>query len=68
VTTNFRPGDDVLVTFDGIDHAGEVEKVEHGWVYCRIVIDTAGDYGQITPRLAPQSTVCVRGTDVRALK
>lgn len=64
----FRTGDDVIVTFDGIDHAGEVERAEHGWVHCRIVIDTTGDYGSITPRLAPQSTVCVREGDVRLVE
>jgi hypothetical protein len=63
--TIYTPGDDVIVKFDGIDHAGEVEKVEHGWIHCRITIETAGDYGSITPRLSPQSTVCVRRDDVR---
>ena len=58
--TRFKTGDDVIVKFDGYHHAGEVEKVEHGWVYCRIAIDVVGDYGSITPRLAPHSTVCVR--------
>ena len=65
---SYRPGDDVIVTFDGIEHAGEVEKVEHGWIHCRIAIDIAGDYGSITPRLAPQSTVCVRRDYVRPVQ
>ena len=65
IITDYQPGDDVVVSFDGIDHVGEVEKVEHGWIHCRITIETAGDYGSITPRLSPQSTVCVRNGDVR---
>lgn len=66
MSANYQPGDDVIVNFDGIEHAGEVERVEpHGFIRCRIAIESGGDYGNITPRLAPQSTVCVRNGDVR---
>lgn len=58
-------GDDVIVTFDGIDHPAEIERIENGWCYCRIAIDPAADYGSLTPRLAPESTVCVRTKWVR---
>lgn len=63
--TNYQPGQDITVTFDGIDHNAEIEKVENGWYHCRITIDPAGDYGSITPRLAPQSTVCVRANNIK---
>lgn len=63
--TNYQPGQDVTVTFDGIDHKGEIERIENGWYYCRIVVDPLGDYGSITPRLAPQSTVCVRPNSIK---
>jgi hypothetical protein len=65
MTTSYQPGDDVVVTFDGVEHAGEVERVENGFIRCRISIETVSDYGNITPRLAPQSTVCVRRDHVR---
>ena len=63
--TTFKKGDDVTVTFDGIEHPGEIKRVENGWAYCRIAIDPSGDYGGISARLAPQSLVCVRLDDVR---
>lgn len=64
--TEFRPGDDVIVEFDGLEHVGEVEKVVgHGWVRCKIRIDPTYDYGAITSRLAVESVVCVRESDVR---
>lgn len=63
--TDYQPGQDITVLFDGIEHRGELEKIENGWYHCRIIIDPAGDYGSITARLAPQSTVCVRADCVR---
>lgn len=59
------PGQDIIVTFDGIDHPAELEKIEDGWYHCRILIDPNQDYGSITPRLAPHSIVCVRSQYVR---
>lgn len=55
-----NPGDDATVTFDGIDHPAVIERIENGWAYCRLLIDPAADYGSITARLAPETTVCVR--------
>lgn len=60
-----NPGDDVTVTFDGINHPGSIERIENGWYHCRIAIDPEADYGKQTPRLAPQSTVCVRADNVQ---
>lgn len=61
----FRPGDDVIVTFDGQESPGEVIRADHGWVMCNILVDPQDDYGNITARMAPQSTVCVKEVDVR---
>lgn len=61
----FHPGDDVIVEFDGMDHAGEVLWQSRGWVTCTVHIDSSADYGRITPQLAPRSTVCVQEKKVR---
>ena len=61
----FNAGDDVLVDFDGIEHPGEVLWQSRGWVVCVVQIDPDADYGRITPRLAPRSTVCVQEKRVR---
>ena len=61
-----KPGDDVTVTFDGLEHQGTVEKiVGKGWVRCKIRIDPEADYGSITSRLTPETVVCVRENEVR---
>lgn len=64
--TQYSVGQDVIVTFDGVEHQGHIEKIETGWIHCRITIGD-DDYGSITPRLSPQSTVCVRESDVRCI-
>ena len=61
----FRKGDDVVVRFVGRDHRGEVVSDHNGWVLCRIVVDPLWDYGSLSDRLDPISTVCVRDTFVR---
>lgn len=63
---DYKPGQDIIVTFDGIEHQGHIERIDHGWIHCRIAIQEIADYGSITPRLAPHSTVCVRAAQVRA--
>lgn len=63
--TKYQPGDDVIVDFDGIEHRGEVLEHRRGDVLCTITIDVFADYGPITPRMAPQSTVCVPEKRVR---
>jgi hypothetical protein len=60
-------GQDVIVTFDGVEHQGHIEKIETGWIHCRIAIKAAEDYGSISARLSPHSTVCVRESDVRCI-
>ena len=54
-----------MVAFGGRDHSGEVIRHSNGWVVCRIVTDPLWDYGSLSARLDPVSTVCVRETDVR---
>lgn len=61
----FNTGDDVIVTFDGQDSPGEVLRASSGWVMCTIVVDPEYDYGNISARMAPQSTVCVKEVNVR---
>lgn len=63
----FHPGDDVVVAFEGIEHAAEVigTSVHSGYVMCRIAVDPLGDYGSISARLSPQSIVCVQPGAVR---
>ena len=60
-----QPGDDVIVDFEDHDHPGEVVKIEHGWAFCLIVADPDLDYGAITPRMSPYSTVAVPLVRVR---
>ena len=60
-----RPGDDVIVSFDGEDCVGEVVEVRGGWFLCRVLIDPVTDFGAISPRLDPVSLVMVRDKDVR---
>jgi hypothetical protein len=64
----YQPGEDVTVTFDGIDHPGTVERIENGWIQCRIIIDPDADYGSGTERLDPEQTVCVRSDKVKSNK
>lgn len=60
-----RPGDDVVVDFDGEECLGEVLEVRGGWFLCRVLIDPVTDFGAISPRLDPVSLVMVREKDVR---
>jgi len=61
----FHKGDDVLIDFDGLESPGRVISEMHGWVMAQIGIDPDADYGAISARLAPVSTVCVPATRVR---
>lgn len=63
----FKAGDPVIVSFDGHDCEGEVIIHSHaGFVMAQITLaDPEMDFGQITPQLDPQPTVCVRETHVR---
>ena len=60
-----NPGEACVVEFEGEEHQGEIVSHRNGWVRARILIDPLGDYGSITPRLAPISEVCVRESHVR---
>lgn len=61
----FQPGDDVIVDFGGLEHQGEVIRQSSGYVMVRVHSDPTWDYGDITPRLDPEPTVCVKETKVR---
>lgn len=65
----YQPGDDVLVDFDGRETRGEILSVsaKTGYVLCNVIIDPAWDYGSITARLAPVSTVAVRPNQLKPL-
>lgn len=66
VVMGWRPGDDVIIEFDGEDHDGHILKDEgHGWLRCSMVVDPINDYGSGTERLAPHQTVAVQTTRVR---
>jgi len=61
----FKPGDDVIVDFQGHQTPGEVVSVfGSGFVFTRIHIDPEMDYGEVSPRLDPVALVCVRETRV----
>ncbi|OHU51492.1 hypothetical protein BKG82_23125 [Mycobacteroides chelonae] len=61
----FKPGDDVIVDFEGLEHNGHVERADSGWILCTIETDWAYDYGSITARMGPHQTVCVPQARVR---
>lgn len=63
----FSPGEDVIVTFEGLEARGVVLSHLRGWVMATIEVDPDMDYGAITARLSPQSIVCVKDVDVRYL-
>lgn len=61
----FQPGQDVIIDFEGIDHEGHVERIDHGWAICAMAVIADLDYGSGTERLAPHQTVCVPLSRVR---
>lgn len=64
----YRPGDRVIVDFDGIDMPGEVisQGPSSGYVMAVVVNpDPEIDLGRITPAFDPQPTVCVPACKVR---
>lgn len=61
----WKHGDDVIVTFCGLDHRGEWIGTTGKYVLTRILIDPLYDYGEMGPRLAPISYVCVEPSDIR---
>lgn len=65
--STYSAGDSVTVEFMGIDHQGEVLWQSRGWTVCVIEPDPLADYGSITARLNPRTTVCVPDARVRPL-
>ena len=63
----YTSGQDVMVDVFGIEHQGHVVSQSHGWVVCVIEVDTQADYGRITARMDPRTTVCVPESRVRSL-
>lgn len=61
----FPPGTDVIVSFKDHEAHGVVLSHVRGWVMAQIATDPEWDYGVISARLAPHSTVCVPERDVR---
>jgi hypothetical protein len=61
----FRKGDDVIIEFDGLDSPGRVISETHGWIMAHIIPDIEADYGELSSRLSPVSTVCVPISRVR---
>lgn len=61
-----KPGDDVTVEFSGVEHFGEVLKVEQsGFVLCRVHTDPLLDYGRASARVSPEQVIAVRSTRVK---
>lgn len=66
--TRYRPGEDVVVTFQGIEMQGTVisQGPVSGYVMAVVINpDPEMDMGSISPRFDPQPTVCVPPSDVR---
>lgn len=64
----FDAGQDVVVTFDGEEYAGEVIYHKNGWVLAQVLIDPLVDHGSLTARLCPVSEVMVRESSVRPVE
>lgn len=54
-----KPGDNVVIDWEGDDHHGHIDRIEHGWAFCTMAIDPDLDYGSGTERLSPYQSVCV---------
>lgn len=63
----FKAGDDVTVNFRGQETAGEVLATykTSGFILTKIQIDPELDYGEVSAQLDPQTTVCVRESEVQ---
>ena len=61
----FSKGDDVTVTYMGVEHQGVWLSQSRADVLCRIVIDPEMDYGGVSSSLGLHSIVCVGEKDVR---
>ena len=63
----FQPGDDVIVNFQGQETPGEVLATykASGFILTKIHIDPELDYGEMGSQLDPETTVCVRESNVQ---
>ena len=65
-------GDDIVVEYQGADHAGEyLQRFGMGWSLVRIRPDPLLDYGKIGrhfTNLGVDITVCVRDTRIHQVK
>ena len=61
----FEPGQDVVVSFDGGEWPGEVERINNGWVIARIMVDPEWDFGRLSSNISAIMTVAVREAYVR---
>ena len=61
------PGDDVWVDFEGREWPGEVIRTDKGWVLANILVadDPSWDFGSLSARMSPLSTVAVPAGRVR---
>lgn len=66
--TKFKPGDDVVIDFKGVEVPGEVLRESNGWVMAVVAIDPEADWGSEGPRLDPRSTICVQVSHVQHAK
>ena len=68
--TRYKPGDDIVVTFQGVEMRGEViyQGKVSGFVMAVVINpDPEIDLGSITARFDPRPTVCVPANKVRAV-
>lgn len=63
----YRPGQDVMVTFDGEEYQGEFIESRNGFILAKVIIDPVSDHGSLSPLLSPVSQVMVRERDVRSV-
>jgi hypothetical protein len=63
----FRPGQDVIIEFDETMLRGEILSQTGDWVMASVWMDMAADYGGLTERVAPRSTVCVKSSMVTVI-
>lgn len=69
--TRYKTGDDVVVTFQGVEMVGEVisQSPVTGYVMAVVINpDPEIDLGSITARFDPRPTVCVRESNVRRVQ
>jgi len=62
----FKPGQQVIVDFGGLDHAGTVIEHRAGYVMVKVVLaDPAADYSDVD-WLDVEPTLCIKESKIRA--